>query len=403
MWKLLLLTVLLLVPRGEVEPEPDVVETKDGRSLEGIVVYENDEHLVLRVKSRDREIPLSRVESVRAAIRELPVALDSIAELGARDVKAHLTLAADLERRNLPLEARLLYWRVLLVDPANEAAHTALGHRKRQKSWVSQHRGRWWKWDKLQEVRQADFGDAWEIETTHYHVRTDLPLAKAIDCALDLERLFLGFYETFGPGLELYRITEKMGASIHASQSSYPQIGGSRGYYKPAEGTLYMNASGGLSRTTLVHEGTHQLLDYSARRMKPGKGKIPGWLDEGLAQYMEAALTGKPGELVIVPGRRDKGGFATHAKAKKPYRLNRVLNFQSDDFHASTKQHLKYAQAYTLVTFCLHGGQGAYRDGFFTYLRSAYAGKDSSTHFKKAIGVKEKELEKAWAEYVRGA
>jgi len=402
MWKLHLLAVLLLPQHLATEPAPDLVERKDGRSLEGIVVYEDDEQLVLRVKSVEKEVPQGEIASVRAALRELPKALEEIGKLGRTDVRSHLLVAADLEKRNLPLEARLAYWRVLLVDPDNEPANLALGHRKRQKSWVSEHEGHWWKLDELQRRRQADFGDAWELSTTHYLVRTDLPLAQAIDCALDLERLFLGFYRAFGPGMQLRAVTERMTASIHATTSSYPQIGGGRGgYYVPSEGTLYLNAAGGLDRTTLVHEGTHQLVDYSARRMRPGKGKIPGWLDEGLAQYMEAAMTGKPGELVIVPGRLDLRRFATHGGDEDPYGLNRVLNFQSDDFGASSKVHLKYAQSYTLVSFCLHGDAGAYRDGFFEFLKSAYAGKSSSTHFKKAIGVKERELEKAWAAYVK--
>ena len=36
---------------------------------------------------------------------------------------------------------------------------------------------------------------------------------------------------------------------------------------------------------------------------------------------------------------------------------------------------------------------------YLDYLRGAYAGKSSSTHFKKAIGVREKELEAAWHAY----
>lgn len=402
MWNLLLLAVLLLPQRHATEPEPDLVERKDGRTLEGIVVYEDDEQLVLRVKSVEKELPRSEIASVRAALRELPKALDEIGKLGKANIAAHLLLAADLETRNLPLEARLLYWRVLLLDPNNEPANLALGHRQRQKSWVSEHEGHWWKLDELQRKRQADFGDAWELLTTHYLVRTDLPLAQAIDCALDLERLFLGFYGVLGPGMQLRAVTERMTASIHATTSSFPQVGqGRAGYYSPAEGTLYMNAAGGLRRSTLVHEGTHQLVDYSACRMRPGKGKVPGWLNEGLAQYMEAAMTGKPGELVIVPGRLDMSKFATHGGEPDPYRMNRVLNFQSDDFMASSKVHLKYSQSYTLVTFCLHGDAGAYRAGFFEFLKSAYDGKSSSTHFKKAIGVKERVLEEAWAAYVK--
>jgi hypothetical protein len=399
MWNSIAIVACLLIPGDEVEPAPDIVTMKQGRALEGRVVFEDDTHLVLRVKSRDREIPLEKVESVRAAIRELPLALEAVATLKPKSIGSLITIGEQLEKQNLPLEARLVYWKALLQNPAGDAANLALGHRKRQKSWVIPHGQRRWRFDRLTEVRK-DFGDAWEFDTTHYHLRTNLPLAQALDCALDLERFYVGFYRTFGPELNLREVTERMEVEIHATRNSFPQNGRS-GYYKPDEGRIYIDASNGLRRSTLVHEGTHQLLDFTAIRMKPGKGKIPGWLNEGMAKYMEAAITGKSGELTIVPGEPDERGFAIHGTAKKPYGLKRVLNFQSDDFHASSKVALKYAQAYTLVSFCLHAEKERYREGFFTYLCGAYAGKSSSTHFKKAIGVKERDMEKAWEKYIR--
>jgi len=394
----LLVALLCLVTGDVTEPGPDRVVLANGREHEGVVVYEDGEQLVLRVNSRNREFEKKKVESVRATIRELPKALERIAALDLDKIDEVLALAKDLEGLNLPREARLLYWRVLTLDPSQEEANLALGHRKRQKSWVIPAEGRWYKLENLTDVRQ-DWGSAWEFETTHYKLRTNLPLAAALTIAIDLERFYFGFYAILGPGLRLHHVTEPMEVWIHADQASYP-MGPRPGVYVSRDARLYVNAAGGFSRSTMIHEGTHELLDFTARRALPGKGKIPGWLDEGLAVYMQTCAGGPAGKLEVVPGGVARDRFAIHAGEKKPYRLNRVLNFQSDDFMASSKSHLKYAQAYTLVHFCLHAEDRRYEAAFFNFLRSAYTGKASSTHFKKAIGVKEKLLEEAWQEYV---
>jgi hypothetical protein len=70
------------------------------------------------------------------------------------------------------------------------------------------------------------------------------------------------------------------------------------------------------------------------------------------------------------------------------------------DFGVDNKSDLKYAQAYTLVHFCLEGEGQRYRDRFFDFLRGVYLGKSSMSDFKEALGGKERELEKAWNVYV---
>jgi hypothetical protein len=143
----------------------------------------------------------------------------------------------------------------------------------------------------------------------------------------------------------------------------------------------------------------HQLLWASGAGQRAGRAEVPGWLDEGLAVYLAAGARGEPGKLSVAPGGTVPDMFREHAGAKKPFDLSRVLAFGSDDFAASSDLSLKYAQSYTLVHFLLHGDGEKHRPGFFDFLRGCWNGKSSMTDFKRAIGVREADLERAWSAY----
>ena len=157
-----------------------------------------------------------------------------------------------------------------------------------------------------------------------------------------------------------------------------------------------VNASRGLNLGTIVHEATHAIFHATSVEKANGGGGFPGWLDEGLAEYMGTSLIVGTGSVSFEPGKPDPGYFQLHATAKKPYRMSRMLNMQTGDFVGGSKIGLKYAQSYSLVHFLLHGEKQAHREGFLKFIEGVYEGKSSSTHFKKCFDVKEKALEKAW-------
>src|SRR5262249_51793574 len=101
------------------------------------------------------------------------------------------------------------------------------------------------------------------------------------------------------------------------------------------------------------HEATPQLVFALPPFSYSRNGTVPGWLGEGLAEYVASGMSGPPGKRKFAEGTLLVDHFAVHAAARAPYELSRVLTFESDDFVASTKSDLKYAQAYTLVQFCM--------------------------------------------------
>ena len=380
----------------------DVVVLQDGERLRGRVVYEDRERLILRQGSRDTELEMSTVEHVESLIRNLDALLDRDLKASPRDLGENHMLAEQARESGLTGEAEIFAWRMLAVDPANETAHRFLEHKKRPTGWVVPLEGRAAVPFDKRVTLARDWGNAWEFSTLHYNLRTNLPLDQALHLAIDLERLYLGFFELFAVELKMLEICEPMNVQVHADASSYPESANEVGRYEAANDTLYIDASVRFSMDVLVHEATHQLLHDTAIRERTNSGEIPGWLDEGLAEYVAGCSVGGPHMLRLEPGRANMARFRIHAEAEEPYPLSRVLTFSTADFWTSSRQDLKYAQAYTLVHFCLNGDVARHRAAFFEFLRGAYRGQSSSTDFKKCLSVDEQKWDGEWGRYVEG-
>jgi hypothetical protein len=378
----------------------DVVTLKNGTTVEGRVVLESADKVVVRVGSRDREIARAEVDTVRSAARSVREALERWDELPTNDAAGALDLGSWCQTSGLQGEARLLGYYVLSLKPDDEAAHGLCGHERRRGQWMVREDSKWLSWEKMPEARK-DWGEAWKFTTTHYDVRSNLPLREACSAAIELELAYRTFYDWFAADLELYEVVERMAAEIHASRRSFPDVSQRQAYFSPEGNVLFVDATGGLPMGPLIHEATHQLLWSTSNGARSRGGALPAWLDEGLAEYFSWSRSGDVGR-----GRYSKGApanphFAVHRTADKPYDLSRILSLSTGDFIASSKADLKYAQAYTLVHFCMHGDNEKYQRGLLAFLRGAYDGQGSSTDFKKALGFKERDFEKAWHEYAR--
>lgn len=393
-------TLALCAWIGDPRP-PDVVELVGGRKLEGRVVYQDAEKLVLRVGSNDKDLAMKEVASVRSRAADLADVVKKWRALKPDDVAGTMQLADACKKQDLD-EAGVMAWDALAYDPWNEAAHVMLGHLKKDEGWSVREKTRVLEYEKLGNLRK-DWNDAWVLPTTHYALRSNQKLVNAVAAAMDLECFYRSFFDLFQIELGLREVVEPMGAEVHADKKSFPEsVGGRPAYFDPSANVLYVNAEGGVRRGDLFHEATHQILHNTAERVRSGRGDIPGWLNEGLAEYMAAGMSGPEARASFATGALDRGHFRVHALAKDPYDLSRVLAFGSEDFGASSKADLKYAQSYTLVQFCLHGEYGKHRKAFLAFMRGTYEGHASGKDFKDAIGMRESELEKAWTAYVKG-
>ena len=389
---------------------PDRVDLAGGSHVEGRIVYEDDAKLVLRTGTGDKRFERKNVKSFRSRAKLHRDSFERWTTLSADALSPVLDLAHMCQKNDLIEDAQTYAWYVLLVDHGNADAHALLDHKKHGASWDARagrdgeaRRGkdRWVPFERLFATR-PDWTDAQDTPTTHYLLRTNFGQECAVQTALDLEGFYRAFYAEFGAELELFEIVDPILLEIHADHQSFPPIGTGRSAYTNTErNVVEVDASAGFRLDEVIHEATHQLIAATTRFSLAGKGVVPGWLDEGLAEYMRAGVGGLPAHRTFTPGAKIPEYFAMHASAKSPYELSRLLNFEAGDFLASSHSDLKYAQSYTLVHFCLHGDEGRYRRGFLDFLRSAWKGASSSQDFRKSMKIDEASFEKAWLAYVR--
>jgi hypothetical protein len=379
---------------------PDRVTLREGGVLRGRVVFDDGETLVVRSGAREREVARAEVSECVSLLAHWREMMTRWLSGRADDPVFALDLAVYCRRTGLAGEAEVLALHALALDPERRGAREALGHELAPAGWTAPRGKKRVPWAQIERER-ADFGSAWELSTLHWRLRTNLPLRQAAATALDLECAYAAFHELVGPLVgRLLDADPPLVAHVHADSASFPEIGRSRGWYDPASGILRVDASAGLDRGLVVHEAVHQLLDSAARRGRTSRGDIPAWLDEGLAEHLRATLAGPPGRFVRTAGTLDRTALRAFALAREPYALDRLLRMGPEDFLASSRSDLKYAQAYALVSFLHEGDGGRWHPGFGTYLRSAWGGQGGPQELERALGAELPAIERGWRAWV---
>jgi len=381
---------------------PDQVVLVDGTRLEGRVVLEDEARIVLRIGSRDRVLDRAQIQSSVSRLGAWREALERWRGLDAENATKIADIAAFATRLGLVEEARVFALRAIAVDPEHRAAREMLGHERKEKDkdWTFREGTRRWTW-KERVGKSKEFRNGWELETTHWSLRTNLPLLEATNAILELEGLYAAYFDLIAPEVGAYHVEAPLAARIHADSASFPEIAAGRGFYDRAGNVLAVNAEAGLDRGLLVHEAIHQLLAATAVLTRGGRGAISPWLDEGLADYFRATMGGSPGRLGYDANAIDARSMRMQAHSKETYKLSRILTFDSGDYISTSRQDLKYAQSYTFVHFLIAADDGRYRARFFDFLRSAWKGQGSSTDLEAALGSKIDAVEKGWIAWVR--
>jgi hypothetical protein len=401
-----LLTLLAWIPlvarhaaEDARENSPDRVELRDGSVVEGRVLLDAGERVLVQVGSKTHEIARDKIQSVRSAAGSLRELLAQWERIAPDDAQAVLDLARFAEARGLAGEKELFAHLVLTLDAQNAAAHELLGHDAKGDDWVVRDGARRTPWKKLAALRR-DFKSPWELATTHYALSTNLDLASACRVLLELESFYGLYQDTLAKPLELHEVTERMPVSVHADQESFPEmVGGGTAWFSPGTNTAAALFLTGFKPEILLEVATLQLGWFVCGK-GAGKGSLPDWLEVGLSVFFPCMRTGEPGRPHYDPALYFPAHFRTHAETKKPYDASRVLGFAAGDFASTSRSDLKYAQCYTLLHFAWNGDGGAHRAGFQHYLGLAFAGKATSSSFEQALDLKERALEKAWAAHV---
>ncbi len=401
---LLCLSVAAFPDERRPEAEDDVITLTDGKTHTGQVVYSDEQVVILRNRTREREFSRDQIEDIDsrvANLAQLLQRLDDGGSLSRQPPEALLELANFAEHSRLPGEARLLRLSALLADPEHEAANEALGNVMRKKKWTTRRHRDWVKTADLDDDGN-DWKDRWTLDTAHYRVSSNLPLGDAIAAAIDLERLYAAYFQLLAQEVGLREPRELMEVQLHGDEQSFPEPGSGRnGSFTPNDRVAYVSAVRRPWHYQLAHECTRQLLFVTTQRAVNGKGEVPRWLDAGLAEAFATGISGRPGQRVFDPLSVDKKRYAIHANSEKPFGLRRVQVFNDEEMNAHQWQSLRFAQCYTLVNFLMQGDASAHREGFYRYLRDVWAGRASPSRFEEDLAVDDDELQELWSAAAR--
>lgn len=381
--------------------DPDLVVLTNGKRLEGRVLVETAETVVVRVKDRRTEVPRAEVAEVRSIERAMAEFLERHDALRRDDVEGLLELASDCEANELLGEAHNLLLRVLLLAPDDERAWTKLGGVKGPKGWRVKVRGRYMTLAQLRE-RVSDWKNALELTTAHFLVRTDIAPDRALDLALNLERAYLSYYEVLGPPLALRVFDEVPEVHVFSDRKDFPSPPkpGQVAWFSRLDNTLKVDGSDPNAAFAATHELAQLLIHNSFRTTIGGAGAIAPWAERGIAQAFAVALVVEDGVARWEFGRPAAPLFRQDADQAAPRGLQRVLTAGGAAFEGGTDAAQYEVEAYTLTHFLVHANNGRYRAGFAQYLQSSYRGQGAATHLERALGVGLETLEQEWRAFV---
>ncbi len=259
---------------------------------------------------------------------------------------------------------------------------------------------------------RARWNPPWHIETEHFLIKTNVPLAEAISFGRRLEAfhdLFMALMADVqgdnSPLARRFRDAHLVGEPsakpnphrvyYFASRDEYlndltPRFGDgikrSLGFYKPPKtgnsrvpAYFFRDPNGDLPDTAnLYHEVSHQLLFETAGANRYTQNTGNYWLFEGLGTYFETVEPQPDGSLEVGGrvGRRMEEAIRSLVDRGQTIPLDRFVGYDEATFGRDDPAiFLRYQQAMALTTFLMQWHDGAYRESFLDYVRDAYRGR----------------------------
>lgn len=408
-----------LVGAGSVRAQDDLrdaVTLTNGQVVRGRVYerFEPTELVVLQGGKRVR-VPMARVatlDTVRERLAEFFRRHDALPD----NLRHEWYLVEWAQQRELMAVAQLFAMDVVLRDPSHEAAHTLLGHRRRGKEWLWPLEGQWMTFAEVDSFH-ADWGHPWVLEGEHFTVRSNAGLRRVVDAAIDLERLYVWWFATFGEPLRLHEVVgAKMPVRIWAEKTSFSSWSSTRQPYfrprveTPAEAsgsfTYFENATA--TRATRLFEVATQHLLYRTLAEDPSmasqKERLCGWAEVGLGQYVERCFDGAAGRVQPSSWQMpiDAGDLLM---AQRSYGPENLIHRSSRQYYITVADNTawEWAAAHLFVAYLLDADRRAdLRTAFLQYLIEALRGGkgDSSSSLDRLLGRKVETLEAPWRQWV---
>jgi len=293
-------------------------------------------------------------------------------------------------------------------------------------------KGQWLPADEVARYREP-WGNAWEIETEHYVVRTNASLERGVEFADRLEklyaiffRLFAGFFSPHDQMAMLFdppnrrtalgtrdpatrQPSRRFRVNFYRTRDEYIEalrphvkfgLGASTGMYLTNTRTAYFYVHEEMDEATVIHEATHQL--FAETRDHPQAAGTRGnyWVLEGIACYMESFKDcGDHVQLGSWDTPRFRVGHDWIVKQHKYVPAEKLARLEINDFDTPDVHNL-YAQAACLCHFLMHHDGGRYRDLLVKYLEQVYLGQAEPGTLAELIEMDYADLDRAFVKHV---
>jgi hypothetical protein len=190
-------------------------------------------------------------------------------------------------------------------------------------------------------------------------------------------------------------IRKRLPFYLYTKQADYDAAGGrGQGMYTGSK-LMAVAADRDTVWQIVQHEGFHQFVGQVMG------GKLPTWVEEGLAEYFgEALWTGDAYVTGVIPDER-------LARVKECIAKGEFLPFDrmvamTDAQWIATLDIKNYDQAWAMVHFLVHGDGGKYRKAFSDFLRDCSTGTPAPVAFKQRFGADTKVFEERFRAFWTG-
>ena len=233
-----------------------------------------------------------------------------------------------------------------------------------------------------------------EYQTPYYIIHTDLQGDDLREAQVRMTRMF----ETYRARTQSFsgQIDRRFEFYLFKSKDDYLKADGPPNSAGVFSGSVLMATAGGdLQKAwpVIQHEGFHQFAKFVIR------GDMPTWLNEGIAVYFQDSLfTGDTYYTgLISPTRLSRLQAALKANRLKPFKDLTAISH--DQWNRKLIQE-NYDQAWSIVHYLVHGGNGAYQKAFTVYIDALSKGVPSATAWQQSHLPNPKELEPQWRKWL---
>lgn len=234
-----------------------------------------------------------------------------------------------------------------------------------------------------------------KAESAHFVVYSDGSERNLRDYTARLERFHGLLRSRFGGPTQndTRKLPVYLVGDARALRIAQPQLPeGIDGYYMASENDIFAILIRGREDDLLLHEYTHHFMANA------GQGRLPGWFNEGLAEYYATATVSEAGAASFgLPN----AGRQRQLQQGRWLPMEQLLRARgSFDIESQTGRGMYYAQSWALTHWLLADQSRA--RALSVYLNAVGAGRDPLEAWQSSFGIAPDALEAQLKAYARG-